>query len=1143
MDGPEGAPISSKPIIEIRVLGKVLEAMIDSGSNLTYFDTKLKPLFKPLLEVLDQPIVVETADGSPISSGPIRQQALVNITHGDKEVRLPIHPITTPHAQIILGRDWLRLSNPLIDWRSLSVSYPNQPTTLATLEALDTTYPEKLQILQQLPVPYHEYWHLFSKEKAHALPPNTDADLQIEIKDNEKLPWGPIYALSQEEDAALKTYLQDMLSKGFIEPSNSEAGAPIFFVKKKSGELRPVVDYRKLNAITIKNRYPLPLIHELLSKFSSARIFTKLDLRGAYNLLRIKQGDEYKTAFRSRYGHYQYRVMPFGLCNAPAAFQEYINSVLRDLLDIFCVVYLDDILIFSENQEQHEHHVKLILQRLADNHLYCKLEKSEFSVTTTTFLGYLISDQGISMLPDRIQDVNNWPAPKNRTELQSFLGFANFYRMFVSNYSAMTAPLTSLLQKDKVFIFDQQCAKTFEKLKKAFTSAPILCHPQLNAPFILETDASDFAIGSVLSQKQKDDDLLHPVAYRSRKLTRAELNYQIHDKELLAIIDALGTWRPYLINTKEPFKIYTDHKNLQYFQSARQLNRRQARWATFLADFDFELVYRPGSEGGKPDALSRRVDFQLNEDDHKAQKMALLPPDRFVSASLEIRPSEEKTEGTLFSLIQEAQAEMPRDHDELKSCSKLGSLYYFEGRLYVPASVRTDVLNRCHDHPLAGHPGIRKTFFNCSRIYWWPRLRRDVQRYVRNCDTCARSKSMKQKPAGLLQPLEPPSRPWQALAMDFITNLPKVGKMDTILVVVDRFSKMAHFIPCQNTMTAMQLSDVFIDRVVRLHGIPVDIISDRGPLFVSQFWKFLMGNLGTNLKLSTAYHPQTDGQTERVNQTLETYLRCYSNQTQNNSLANLPLAEFAYNASYQESIRQTPFEVCYGFTPPLDPSCEMIAATPPTVQDFKNKIADNFEIIKAEIKNAAEVAKRYADSKRREVEFNVEDYCFLSTKNIRFKGRSRKLEAKYLGPFRVLEKIGQVAYRLELPEELSRIHPVFHVSLLKPCYADHRGQGKSLPALPELELDDEGYEVDAILDSVIEDGILYYFLSWRGYGPEDNSWEPAENLNCAELIQEYHSRFPTKPGSQLAATRGYLLRRSKSQPEIRREQSSIKELL
>ena len=406
----------------------------------------------------------------------------------------------------------------------------------------------------------------------------------------------------------MKTYVKNYLANGFIRPSKSPAAAPVMFMAKPDGKLRLVVDYRGLNKITVKNRYPLPLIPEMLDRLHKAKVFTKIDLRNAYHQVRVKEGDEWKTAFRCREGHFEYQVCPQGPTNAPAMFQHFMNDILREYLDLIAVGILDDVIIFSESLAEHVQHVRTILEVLRQHKLYAKVEKCEFHKDQMTFVGYLVSKEGIGMDPTKVSAILDWPIPTTVKEVQSFLGFANFYRKFIQNFSSLTTPLTSLTRKAAKFCWSSAAAAAFSALQHAFTSAPILQHFQPDLPLTIEADASDFALGCILSQPSPTGDL-HPVCYYSRKFTAAELNYPIYDKELLAVVAAFKQWRVYVEGAAHPIQVYTDHKNLEYFSQARTTSRRHARWAATLAPYTYTIVYRKGASNGKPDALSRRPDY------------------------------------------------------------------------------------------------------------------------------------------------------------------------------------------------------------------------------------------------------------------------------------------------------------------------------------------------------------------------------------------------------------------------------------------------------------------------------------------------------------------------------------------------------
>ncbi|KAJ1584739.1 hypothetical protein NDA11_006031 [Ustilago hordei] len=402
---------------------------------------------------------------------------------------------------------------------------------------------DKVVTAADIPKPYQHLRDVFDEVEADKLPHHTEHDLHLELIEGGKPPQGPLYLKGPKEMSELRRYLDENLEKGFIRPSKSPARSPVLFVPKKDGGLRLCVDYRGLNEITVKNRAPLPLIEEQLFLLRKARIYTKLDLRAAYNLIRIAKGDEWKTAFGTQLGLYEYLVMPFGLANAPAHFQSFINDIFRDIIGIYVVVYLDDFLIFSDTEEACVKHVTEVLTRLRSNRLFAKLSKCEFHTKTVEFLGYIIKPMGIEMDPEKVRTVKEWPMPESIHDIQRFLGFANFYRRFIAHFARIAKPLTALvkpIERFKKFELPEEAQQAFHKLIQAFTSAGVLQHFDYHLPTRLETDASDFAIAGVL--KQEHEGQWHPVAFYSRKMSSAEKNYEIHDKELLAVVACLTQW-------------------------------------------------------------------------------------------------------------------------------------------------------------------------------------------------------------------------------------------------------------------------------------------------------------------------------------------------------------------------------------------------------------------------------------------------------------------------------------------------------------------------------------------------------------------------------------------------------------------------
>lgn len=935
----------------------------------------------------------------------------------------------------------------------------------SSLSVLSTFSPEERQTFEDtVPEAYHDFADVFSEQEATRLPPHRPYDHAIDLDDGTTPPFGPIYSLSENETLALRQYLEENLQKGFIRPSNSPAGAPILFVKKKDGSLRLCVDYRGLNKITRKNRYPLPLIGDLLDQLKDARVFTKLDLRAGYNNIRIASGHEWKTAFRTRYGSFEYLVMPFGMTNSPATFQHFMNDIFRDMADQFVVVYLDDILIYSREPTQHAEHVRLVLQRLREFDLHIKMEKCLFHTDTVEYLGFIVSPAGVTMDKAKTEVIRTWPAPRNVKEVQSFLGFANFYRRFINDYSRIVRPLTNLTRKDVPFTWSDKCFAAFNTLKAAFDAAPVLTHFDPQHHIIVETDASDYAISAILSQIKPEDNDIHPIAFHSRTMTPAEINYDIYDKELLAIVDCFTHWRNYLEGSHHTVQVFSDHQNLTTFLDKKQLNRRQSRWSQFLARFDFHINHRAGKLGTKPDALTRRRDvYPRNTDGTYAQANAhniqsLLRPEHLFATFL--LDSTVLNAQLLAGLMSDpvAQSKLTElalaDPNNTSKYSKddQGHLLY-EGRLYVPDTqdLRLLLTQAHHDHALAGHPGVRKTIQLLRRRYWWPGMQDFVTNFILSCDQCKRAKATRHKPYGHLRFLPIPNRPWSSISMDFIEGLPDSRGFDCILVIVDRLTKMSLFIPTRKTLDTPDLANLFLTHVFSKHGTPSDIVSDRGKHFVSRFWSSLCSLLGIKSNLSTAYHPETDGQTERINQILEQYLRIYINYQQDDWADLLPLAEFAYNNTTHSATGVSPFFANKGYHPAI--TVELLDV--PSTQ--ASQVATDLDGLHQHLKDQLEVTLRQyatATQTRRSPNpaFEPGTRVWLDARNIRTRRPMKKLDHKRLGPFTVLDVVSTHARRLELPPSLNAIHNVFHVSLLEPHHPNPYPT-RTTPPPPTIEVD------------------------------------------------------------------------------------------
>ena len=1051
---------------------------------------------------------------------------------------------------------------------------------------------------RQVPNQIRHFKDQFDNDKAGILPEQGKGDHAIDLMEGKEPPFMPLYNLSQTELAELRRYIDDALAKGWIRHSVSPAGAPILFVPKKDGGLRLCVDYRGLNAVTVKNRHPLPLITETLDRLSGAKKFTKLDLKDAYHRIRIKRGDEWKTAFRTRYGHFEYQVLPFGLANAPATFQAYINQALRGLVDVICVVYLDDILIFSNEPAEHWRHVEMVLERLRAYGLYVNLKKCEFATKQVEFLGFIVSTDGVSMDTERVRTIEEWPQPRTYREVQVFLGFVNFYRRFVYHYSHIVAPLTGLLKgssqgkKSGPFEWPLEAAQAFRQLKQIFTTTPLLHHYDPSKKVRVETDASVFGIAAILSQPDENGHW-RPVAFWSRKLIPAEQNYETHDQELLAIVASFKQWRHYLEGSSHPIEVWSDHNNLRGFMGVKELNQRQARWAIKLAAYDFEIFHRPGSRN-PADGPSRRPDYEgacpLNtkllptlqnklaltagdvalpesrreetSPDHtlasvrasatdeswgpsqgKREVLAGLAP-VFRLAGIQVviprktvndipEAAYKEPQRSMKSLLKDLQAE---DSFAVRLCSNIlaptlsrrpkpskvwsvdsEGLLRHEGRIYVPGdpATRQELISKNHDDPLAGHFGAERTLELLGRKYYWPACAAEVKDYVRTCDICQRTKVHRHQLYGQLSSLPIPKKPWKEVSMDFITGLPASKRRgvvyDSILVIVDRLTKMARYVPVTKKIDAAELADIFFDEVVLRYGMPDGIVSDRGSVFTSAFWSSLCFHARIRRRLSTAFHPQTDGATERQNQVLEHYLRCYADEEQSNWARLLPLAEFAYNNSHHSTAGSSPFYLLHGYHPEIRWEVEdnSLEGEVPSANERIKLLQARRDELAERLRQASASQAKYYNRKHTPKDYTVGQLVMLSTKNLKQKRPSKKMSHKFVGPFRIEDKVGAQAYRLTLPSTY-RIHNTFHVSLLEPYYHRAGAEGaETFMQAPELIDDEEQWEIEEILDKTKSKGTYYYKVKWVGWGDPYNQWLPENELeNAAELRKEFDDRAP-----------------------------------
>ena len=676
--------------------------------------------------------------------------------------------------------------------------------------------------------------------------------------------------------------------------------------------------------------------------------------------------------------------------------------------------------------------------------------------------------------------------------MRSFLGLGNYFKRFVQGYSKLVEPLVRLTKSSVKFDFQENVVaqQAFENLKWALSHAPVLALPDFSKPYEVVCDASGFGCGAVLLQGGK------PLAFHTYKFNRHEQNYHPGEQELLAVIVALKKWRCYLEGAVG-VTVVTDHKPNTYLDTKApvQLSRRQVRWNEFLSRFDFTWEYRKGCKN-VADPLSRSPALltAMQTSDSVAEGSNDANQPLTASAQLLKRIAEGYASDEWFS--------NDRNTKTLKWTDE--GFWKQGGMIVVPdvGNLRKQCISLLHDSPFAGHLGRDRTCHLLRQTFWWPTLYRDVEQFVATCDFCQRNKASNRKPAGLLQPLPIPEFRWESVSMDLITDLPRTKAGHTAIVVfVDRLSKMVHFAPAWTDMGTEEFAQIFLREIFSKHGLPKSIVSDRDARFTSAFFSKVCALLGVEQCLSTAYHPQTDGQTERANRTLEDMLRHFVSPSQDDWDVRLPCCEFAVNNAWNAATDNTPFFLNYGENPRTPVNIDVVCQLP-AANTFVGRVKDAVTRARDCLKAAQSRMKKNEDAHRREETFEVGEFALLSTQNLRLSiVGTRKLLPKFLGPFEVIQKVGAVAYKLCLPATM-KAHPVFHVSLLR----KYKDGGRQVAPPPAVLLDGEiEYEVEQILAHVDKStGRREYLVKWKGYGPEENTWvKESDFANANEVLQDY----------------------------------------
>ncbi|KAJ3699288.1 hypothetical protein LUZ61_002993 [Rhynchospora tenuis] len=1020
--------------------------LIDTGSTHSFINPALVDSAKWPVSTTT-PLNVRIANGAAMTTSTVCQQLPFKLQNYDLSgtVRL----LNIQGYDLILGMDWLSRHGPMsIDWDSGKLNLHNQDQVIELTVQQEVAEVKLCQAVWD-PVKEHQKGHMLVvahiyciqptktvEEKSVCpqlepvlqqfegvflepsnLPPHRAIDHQIPLKpDATPVSMRP-YRYSYYQRLEIEKIVEELLSSSFIRPSTSPYSSPVLLVKKKDNSWRLCIDYRQLNEATRKNKYPIPIIDDLLD-----------ELKGA-----------------------------------------------------------------SKTMSDHVVHVGKALQVLADNQLFAKLSKCEFGVSQIEYLGHIISEEGVATDPHKIDAMINWPVPKTVKELRGLLGLTGYYRKFVQNYGSIAKPLTELTKKN-AFKWNLKAQQSFDDLKRAMTEAPVLVLPDYAKQFVIETDASALGMGAVLMQENR------PVAFLSKSLGLKNQALSTYEKELLALFTAVKKWKHYLIG--QPFIIRTDQISLKHLLEQKVTNALQQKGLCVLLGLDHTIEYKKGKENKVADALSRVQghNWQIQSEDGELRAVSEILPQwiQDLTQSYEGDPWIEELKQNAFS--------------EINSPSPVHTIHQgvvrFKGRICVgnQGDWRQKILQSLHDTAIGGHSGINVTYHKVKKLFFWPQLKQAVHDYVSTCHTCQINKGEHVPYPGLLQPLPIPQSAWHSVGLDFITGLPTSKGRNVILVIIDRLTKYGHFLALIHPYNASDVAQIFLDNVYKLHGLPQNLVSDRDPIFTSQFWKELMEKIGVQLNMSTAYHPQSDGQTERLNQCVEQYLRCMVFDQQKKWLKWLPLAEYWYNTSFQQSIGMTPFQALYGYQPTLLPLGDVIRSSNQAVNGMMRDRQQVLSQLKENLVKAQARMKKNADLHRCERHFAVGDWVYLRIHPYKQQsltgGGSAKLNSKYFGPFEIVEKIGSVAYKINLPDT-AQIHPVIHVSQLKkqlgrrdkPSFTlPWVGTSGTLRVAPELILDRR------LIRRGME-GVVQLKIKWVNLSEENATWEDYE------LIKEKYPDF------------------------------------
>lgn len=907
-----------------------------------------------------------------------------------------------------------------VDNSNISINYSSMVST-------DLTHKQQGKLVEVL----KQFARVFDREK-QGVTNNLKIRHRINTGDHPPIKQRA-YRVSPAERRIIQNEVDKMQEKGIIKPSESPWSSPVVLVRKKDGNWRFCVDYRRLNQVTKKDVYPLPRIDDTLDCLKGAKYFSSIDLYSGYWQIQVDEADREKTAFITSEGLYEFNVMPFGLCNAPATFERMMDNLLRHLKWTMCLCYLDDIVVFSETFDDHLNRLTSVLQCIQKAGLILNPRKCLFGAEEIKILGHRVSGKGVRPDADKIQAVKEFPTPKNVHDVKSFLGLCSYYRRFIRDFCHRARPLQILLKGNSKFCWGDDQEEAFDDLKRALISDPVLGLYDENCPTEIHTDASGYGIGAVLVQVQKGEEKV--IAYASRSLTKAEKNYSTTERECLAVIWAVNKFRPYLFG--KSFTIVTDHHSLCWLAGLKDPSGKLARWALRLQEHDISIVYKSGLKHKDADSLSR------NPVENEISSSGIIS----IVTQLDLA-AEQLKDPKIAQMIHGERKTEEGINSPHKSYQLINGILYKKnfdpcGNQWlpiIPKHLRSDVLEHFHDEPTAGHLGFLKTYDRIRKRFHWPGLYRSVRQYVTHCRECQRRKSVPQKPPGRLVSIPPAESAFQRVGIDLLGRFPKSRHGNKwIIVCTDYLTRYAVTRALPNA-GAPEVAKFLLEGIILTHGAPRVLISDRGQVFQSKTISELNRQCNIAHRMTTAYHPQTNGLTERFNKTLTDMLAIYVDLEQKNWDEVLPFVTFAYNTARQNTTDFSPFFLLHGreAETTLDTMFPCVDSKEENdyVGDLITKAEEARQLARIRtLKAQAKDSHRY-DSRHRMVTYKPGDlvWVFIPVRKV---GLSEKLLKRYFGPYKILQRLSDVTYEVEDFDPDSRRRKskeVVHVLRMKPYY-------------------------------------------------------------------------------------------------------------